>query len=60
MALNIPQRQSELQEAQQKKIDFFCYHINNNDLSKAEYYLTKANWDEKLAVEIYFNKKQIK
>ena len=59
MALNIPQRQSELQEAQQKKIDFFCYHINNNDLSKAEYYLTKANWDEKLAVEIYFNKKEI-
>ena len=51
--------QNALQEAQQKKIDFFCLHINNNDISKAEYYLTKANWDEKLAVQIYFNNNDI-
>ena len=47
---------SELQEAQQKKIDYFCEFTNNNNLSQAEYYLNKANWDEKMAVEFYFNK----
>ena len=48
--------QIELQEAQQKKIEFFCQFINNNNISQAEYYLNKANWDENLAVQYFYNR----
>ena len=48
--------QIELQEAQQKKIEFFCQFINNNNISQAEYYLNKANWDEYLAVQYFYNR----
>ena len=47
--------QFELQHAQQKKIDNFCEVINNNNIQQAEYYLNKANWDEELAVQYFFN-----
>jgi len=47
--------QIELQEAQQKKIDYFCQIINNNNISQAEYYLNKANWDENLAIQYFYN-----
>ena len=46
---------SELQKIQQQKINYFCEFINNNSLSQAEYYLNKANWDEKVAIELYYN-----
>ena len=46
--------QSELQEAQQKKIDYFCEFINDNNIIQAEHYLNKANWDENLAIQNYF------
>ena len=48
--------QKELQEAQQKKIDYFCEIINNNNISQAEYYLNKANWNENLAIEYFWEK----
>jgi len=47
--------QFELQQAQQKKIDNFCEIINNNNIQQAEHYLNKANWDEELAVQYFFN-----
>ena len=48
--------QIDLQEAQQKKINYFCEFINNNNISQAEYYLNKANWDENLAIEYFYNR----
>ena len=47
---------SELQKIQQQKINYFCEFIHNNSLSQAEYYLNKANWDENVAIELYYNK----
>ena len=48
--------QRELREAQQKKIDYFCEIINNNNIAQAEYYLNKSNWDENVAIQLYYNK----
>ena len=48
---------TELQEAQQKKIDYFCEFIDDNNIPQAEHYLNKANWDENLAIQIYFNRR---
>ena len=48
--------QRELREAQQKKINYFCEIINNNNIAQAEYYLNKSNWDENVAIQLYYNK----
>jgi len=42
--------QQELERIQWNKINYFCSRLGINDLSRAEKYLIKANWDEKLAV----------
>jgi len=42
--------QQELERIQWNKINYFCSSLGINDLSRAEKYLIKANWDEKLAV----------
>lgn len=42
--------QQELERIQWNKINYFCLTLGINDVSRAEKYLFKANWDEKLAV----------
>ena len=42
--------QQELERIQWNKINYFCFTLGINDVSRAERYLIKANWDEKLAV----------
>ena len=42
--------QQELERIQWNKINYFCFTLGINDVSRAEKYLIKANWDEKLAV----------
>ena len=44
----------ELQNIQNNKIQFFCNQIGNNDISRAERYLTQTNWDEFEAVQLFF------
>ena len=41
---------NELQELQNKKIEYFFKKVGIRDIHRAERYLTEANWDEKLAV----------
>ena len=45
------QNYQELANIQNNKIMFFCSKIGDNNPSRAERYLTQANWDENLAVE---------
>ena len=47
---------NELQELQNKKIDYFFRKVGIRDIHRAERYLTEANWDEKLAV-VNFNRR---
>ena len=42
--------QQELERIQWVKINYFCSKLGINDISRAEKYLNKANWDEILAV----------
>ena len=44
----------ELQNIQNKKINFFCHQIRDNDISRAERYLNQTNWDENAAVQLFF------
>jgi len=42
--------QQELERIQWNKINYFCSKLGINDVSRAEEYLFKSHWDEKLAV----------
>ena len=53
--MNINPNYEELQNIQNNKINFFCAQIGCNDISRAERYLTAANWDENHAVQIFLN-----
>ena len=44
----------ELQNEQMKKIEYFCKKIGDNNLERAERYLTHANWNEDIAVRVFF------
>ena len=44
----------ELQKEQMKKVEYFCRKIGDNNLERAERYLNHANWNEDIAVRIFF------
>ena len=54
--MSVNNQHFELQEAQQRKIDYFCEITNDNNISQAEHYLNKANWNEELAVQYFFSR----
>ena len=51
-------KQQIYENIQNKKITYFCSTIGDNDISRAERYLTEANWDENLAVQNFFDRHQ--
>ena len=44
----------ELENEQMRKVQYFCQKIGDNNLERAERYLTHANWNEDIAVRIFF------
>ena len=54
--MSVNNQHFDLQEAQQRKIDYFCEITNDNNISQAEHYLNKANWNEELAVQYFFSR----
>ena len=53
---NLNSEYQKLQDIQTQKILYFCDKIGHNDMSYAEKYLSQANWDERLAYNIFLQK----
>ena len=58
MSSNNLYKQQVYENIQKNKISYFCSMIGDNDISRAERYLTEANWNENLAVQNFFDRHQ--